>query len=197
MSSRGKFIKEPYLDEEKKEQERIIGFELNNPKEYNIVAIDHLYLAKLERGFTLKQNIDKISEFAVLCRNLFKMTFIFLQQFNQGLSSVERQKFKGIDISPQQSDFRDSTSPYADCDIAIGLMNAYKMDMETCLGYDINVEGSNKNLKGSFRMLKIIKNRLSRDNIAIGLLFLPKVGSFMELPQPKDLTIEWLNNNLK
>lgn len=197
MSTRGKFIKESYIDEDNKKQERIIGFESNDPKEYNIVAVDHLYLGRLERGFNLKQNIDKISEYAVLCRNLFKMTFIFLQQFNQGLSTVERQKFKGVDISPQQSDFRDSTSPYADCDIAIGLMNAYKMDMERCLGYDINASGSLKNLKGSFRMLKIIKNRLSRDNIAIGLLFMPKIGSFKELPHPMDLTTEWLDDNLK
>lgn len=114
MEKRGKFTKEPFIDEKGESKERIVSFELNDPKEYNIVAIDHLYLSKIERGFTLKQNIDKISEFAVGCRNMFKMTFIFLQQFNQGLSSVERQKFKGVDISPQQSDFRDSTSPYAD-----------------------------------------------------------------------------------
>jgi len=88
MEKRGKFIKEPFVDEEGKNRERIISFELNDPKEYNIVAIDHLYLSKIERGFTLKQNIDKISEFAVVCRNLFKMTFIFLQQFNQGLTKI-------------------------------------------------------------------------------------------------------------
>lgn len=195
MEPKGKFTKEPYLDENNEKKERIISFELNDPKEYNIVALDHLALAKIERGFTLKQNLDKISEYAVLCRNLFKMTFIFLQQFNMGLSSIERMKFKGVDISPQQNDFKDSTNPYTDCDIALGLMNAYKMDMETCLGYDINRQGSINNLKDSFRMLKIIKNRLSRDNIAIGLLFLPKVGSFKELPQPKDITTEWITSN--
>ena len=45
--------------------------------------------------------------------------------------------------------------------------------------------------------LKIIKNRLSRDNVAVGLLFMPKVGSFKELPQPKELTAQWINDNLK
>jgi hypothetical protein len=195
MSPRGKFIREPYTDENDQKQERIIRFELNDPKEYNIVALDHLALAKLERGYTLKQNIDKISEYAVITRNLFKMTHIFLQQYNQGLSSVERLKFKGADISPQQSDFKDTTNPYTDCDIALGLMNAYKMDMDMCIGYDIN-KVSDISLKGSFRMLKIIKNRLSRDNIAIGLLFLPKIGSFKELPPPEQLTKEWLHKNL-
>lgn len=111
------------------------------------------------------------------------------------MSSIERQKFKGVDISPQQSDFKDTTNPYTDCDIALGLMNAYKMDMDTCIGYSIN-QGSNLDLKGSFRMLKIIKNRLSRDNIAIGLLFLPKTGSFKELPHPSDITLDWITKNL-
>lgn len=112
------------------------------------------------------------------------------------MSSVERQKFKGADISPQQSDFRDSTNPYQDSDIALGLMNAYKMDMETCLDYNINYRGAGYNLKDSFRMLKVIKNRLSRDNIAIGLLFLPKSGSFKELPEPQNLTPNWLSENI-
>lgn len=196
MEPRGKLIKEPYIDENNEKKERIVRFELNDPKEYNIIACDHLALGKIERGFTLKQNIDKLSEYAIIARNLFKMTIIFLQQFNQNLSSIERQKFKGADISPSQADFRDSTTPYADCDIALGLMNAHKMDMETCLDYDINMN-SNLSLKDSFRLLKIIKNRLSRDNIAIGLLFTPKFGSFKELPNPKDLTIKWLQENNK
>jgi len=113
------------------------------------------------------------------------------------VSSVDRQKFKGVDISPQQSDFRDSTNPYQDCDIALGLMNAHKMDMETCLNYNINVPGASYNLKGDFRLLKIIKNRLSRDNIAIGLLFLPKMGSFKELPESHLINKEWVDYNLK
>ena len=183
MGKKGKYIKEPYIDEHDKKQERIVSFELNDPKEYNIVAGDHLALAKIERGFTLKQNIDKLSEFSVIARNLFKMTFIWLQQFNQGLSSIDRMKFKGADISPQQSDFKDTTNPYTDADVVLGLMNAYKMDMDACIGYNINKLGTSYNLKDSFRMLKIIKNRLSRDNIAIGLLFMPKTGTFKEVKE--------------
>lgn len=196
MITKGNLVKEKYKDENNADKERIIGFEAYNPEEYNIVAGDHLSLAKLQQGFNLKQNIDKLSEYMILCRNLFKMTFIWLQQFNQSLSSVERMKFKGADISPQQSDFRDTTNPYIDADVVMGLMNAHKMDMDRCLGYDINIPGSPVNLKDSFRMLKIVKNRLSRDNVAIGLLFTPKNGSFKELPLPSELSKEWLNTNL-
>lgn len=153
MSKRGTFNKEPYKDENGALKERIVSFTLTDPLEYNVVAGDHLALAKLERDFTLKQNIDKISEYSITCRNLFKMTFIWLQQFNMGLSSVDRQKFKGVDISPQQNDFKDSSNPYADADVVLGLMNPHKMDMEKCINYDINVRGSLLNMKDSFRML--------------------------------------------
>jgi len=191
MEVRGNFIRSPYINESGERKERIVKFVNNNSEEYNIVILDHLALMKTEKRdghmFNTKQNIDKWSEYCVTMRNLFGITFMNIQQFNQGLSSVERAKFKGVDIAPQQSDFRDSTSPYADCDIALGLMNSHKMDMETCLGYNINVPSAVYNLKDRFRLLKIIKNRLSRDNIAIGLLFVPEAGQFSELKQPRDL----------
>ena len=188
METRGTFEKENYVDEEGKTKQRIVRFVFTNPEEYNIVVGDHLALFKTERGYNLKQNLDKLSEYSIILRNLFKMTFFWLQQFNQGLSSVERAKYKGVDISPQQSDFKDSTTPYADADVVLGLMNAYQMDMETCLGYNINKKDALYSLYNRFRMLKVVKNRLSRDNVKIGLLFLAEAGSFEELPKPTDIT---------
>jgi replicative DNA helicase len=186
MENRGTFIKENY-DSDGETKSKIIGFKHKNPDEYNWMVTDHLYLLKKERDFDVKRNIDKFSEYQVELARLFKFTFTNLQQFNQSLSSVDRMKFKGADLSPQQSDFRDSTNPYSDSDICIGLMSPYKMDMETCLGYDI------KKLKSSMLMLKIIKNRLSRDNIAIGLHVNPKAGSFRELPKADDMTADMYN----
>jgi len=195
MSSKGNLKTIPYVDDEGNSKERVVGWEAHNKNEYNIVVLDHLALGKLERNFTLKQNIDKISEYIVSCRNLFNMTFYIVAQFNQGLSSVERLKFKGVDISPQQTDFKDSTSPYQDADIVLGLMNAYKMDLETSLNYNINVEFTNNNLRGKYRLLKIIKNRLGQDNVSIGLYTKPEAGYFEELP--KEMTendyIKYLN----
>lgn len=194
MSKRGEFIYEDYTDEHGKAQKRIVKFVNNNPEEYNIIVGDHIALLRIEsrdgKQFTLKDNLDKMSEYSVRLRNLFGMTIIWLQQFNQGLSSVDRQKFKGVDISPQQSDFKDSTSPYQDADLVIGIMNAYKMDMEKCLGYNVNSPGASYNLKDRFRLLKIVKNRLSRDNIMIGLLFQAESGYFEELPKASEITEE-------
>lgn len=193
MAPRGKFIKEPYIDEHGNPKERIVKFINNNPSEYNILIGDHLALLSIERGFTLKENLDKISEYSVRLRNLFGMTIIWLQQFNQGLNSVERAKFKGVDISPQQSDYKDSTNPYTDADIVLGIMNPYKMDMDECLTYNINKPNAIYNLRDRFRLLKVVKNRLSRDNISIGLLFQAESGHFEELKLPKDFDQEYIN----
>lgn len=184
MEKRGEFIKENYTDDTGQVKQKIVGFKSNNPDEYNVMVTDHLYLLKKERDYDVKRNIDKFSEYQVELTRLFGFSFINLQQFNQGLSSVERMKFKGIDLSPQQSDFRDTTNPYSDSDIVLGLLNPWKLDMESSLGYNI------RRLKEKMIMLKIIKNRLSKDNIAIGLLVNPKSGSFKELPKAVDMTEE-------
>lgn len=181
MENRGTFIYQNYTDIDGKEKKKIIGYLPNNPDEYNLMVTDHFYLLKKERDYDVKRNIDKFSEYQVELARLFKFSFINLQQFNQGLNAIDRQKLKGVDISPAQGDFRDTTNPYSDSDICIGLMPPYKLELDTCLGYDI------KRLKESFVMFKIIKNRLSKDNVAIGLFVNPKAGSFEELPPAKEL----------
>ena len=181
FEKRGVFDYEMYRDIDNVEKKKITKYTLADPDEYNLMVTDHFYLLKHERQFDVKRNIDKFSEYQVELKNLFGMSFINLQQFNQGLSSVERAKFKGVDLSPAQGDFRDTTNPYADSDICIGLMCPNKLDMDSCMGYDI------KKLKDKMIMFKIIKNRLSRDNIAVGLAVSPKTGSFKELPQPNQM----------
>lgn len=85
MSKRGTFLYEDYIDEFKKPQKRIVKFLNNNKDEYNIIVGDHLALLHVERDYTVKLNLDKLSEYNVRLRNLFGMTIIWLQQFNQGL----------------------------------------------------------------------------------------------------------------
>lgn len=66
------------------------------------------------------------------------------------------------------------------------------MDMEDCLDYNINKPNTPYNLRDRFRLLKIVKNRLSRDNISIGLLFQAEAGFFQELPKANELDKEWI-----
>lgn len=175
--SSGKLI---YEKRDNEEVARIVGYKPNNPEAYNLVIVDHIYLLHKERGFETKEVIDKFSEYCVSLRNIFGFSFILIQQFNDGLSAVDRQKFKGVDLSPQYTDFKDSRNPYQDADVVLGTMCPYKLDLNSSLGYDIT------KLKDKMIMLKVIKNRLSRDNIAIGLYVEPKAGLFEELPHPEE-----------
>ncbi len=189
LKSRGYFLEEDYIDpEDGKIKKKKVKFILDDPNEVNLMCTDHFYLVKKERGYNTKENIDKFSEYQVETKNMFDMSYINLQQFNSGLSSVDRLKFKGADVSPQQSDFRDTTNPYTDSDLCIGLMSPFKMDLESCLGYDIT------KLKEKMIMFKVIKNRLAKDNIGIGLHVKPEAGSFHELPEVKSINY---NNYLK
>ena len=199
LEKRGHFIKENYITESGEEKQRIVKFIFNDCREQTIIVLDHICLCRRERKFNLKENIDKLSEYFVALRNIFGVTIFAIQQFNQQLNSVERQKFKGVDLSPSMNDFKDSTNPYQDCDVALGLLNAFKMDMETSLDYNIKKNGARYNLGERYRLLKIIKNRLSRDNIAVGLLFFPESGRFKELPKAKEITEEDIKyfNSLK
>lgn len=178
----GKIIEESYnyKDESKDVQgKRVIGYIPDNPDAYVLVIMDHMALMKKERGYQTKEVIDKYSEYCTHLKNLFGFSFINIQQFNSQMSSVERVKFKGVDLSPQQSDFKDSTNPYADADVVFGIMCPYKLDLVTNLGYDI------LRLKDKMIHLKVIKNRLSKDNVAVGLYVDAKSGSFKELEAPK------------
>jgi len=175
----GELLYESYFDEKGEQQNRIVGYKPKDDR-YTLLAIDHLYLLRKERNYSTKENMDKMSEYIVALRNIFGISGFILQQFNQGLSNVERAKFKGVDLSPQQTDFKDTTNPYQDADVVVGLMNAYKMGLDTSLGYRLDT------FKDRFLMFKIIKNRLSRDNIAKGLIAHPQSGRFVELPKVEE-----------
>ena len=53
--------------------------------------------------------------------------------------------------------------------------------MESYLGYKVH------KFRDRMVALKVIKNRLSRDNVAKGLLAHPESGTFEELPKSSDI----------
>lgn len=163
---------------------RITGYVHNNPERYVIVVVDHYGLPKLERQYGLKQNIDKLSEYFVWLRNMCGTTILALQQFNQGMHSVERKKYNGEELMPQQNDFKDSGNPYQDSDTALGIMNPHAMNSSSTrlFGYDIT------KIKTNFRLVNIIKNRKGRPQMVFGYYFNPKAGYFKNLPLPDMLS---------
>lgn len=185
--SNGKFIKEDYkIGIETKS--RIIGY---NPKDPNLLVeniFDHLALLSLERGFTTKQNMDKLSEYLVYFRNRCGYSSAVVQQFNNNLTSIDRQKLKAASLCPQRSDFGDSTYTFRDADIVWGLFKPTTYDLEYFQGYKILPSTpQDKNYLGDTAIFShLLKNRYGKSNIVANLYLDGLVGEFKELPDASE-----------
>lgn len=154
----------------------------NHPDQYIIAIVDHMALLKKERGFAKKEVIDKMTEYFIALRNEFKIIPIMVQQLNRDLSSSER--FKQGRVSPQISDFKESSDTTDAANYVLALFSPMRYDLTEYKGYNI------EKLRNRFRTLSILKSRDGTTDIVKGLAFLGENGIFRELPKPQDMTEE-------
>jgi len=88
-----------------------------------IIIIDHLGLVRKERGFNTKETVDKLSEYLVDIRNIYKPLIVVTSQFNRDLGKIERLKFSGDQLKPTKDDFKNTGNPAEDCNKLIALFN--------------------------------------------------------------------------
>jgi len=123
----GEFIKTPYTVVDEKgnpvTKERITGYKPNDPDKFVIVVTDHTRKLRRERGFTMKENIDKWLEYTTWLRNICKYTFLTICHSNRGLANVDRLKFAGEYIFPTADDVKDSGNLAEECTILLTLFN--------------------------------------------------------------------------
>jgi replicative DNA helicase len=162
-----------------------------NPNEYVIIVIDHISLMKRERGFNVKDNIDKMSEYLIPLRNNFKYIPVVVQQLNRAMTQADR--FKLDMVEPKLSDFKDSGNTQQDANVIMALFAPNRHEIEKFRGYDI------KKLKDRFRSIGVLKNRDGASDVRIGLQFVGEVGYFQEIPKPGEITSTDVENiiNLK
>lgn len=106
----GQLVYEDYETEEnnvKVKRKRLIGYKENDEELCTIVIIDHVRALSRERGFNMKENIDKISEYHVFLRNMFKFSFIIISHLNRSSADIERLKYMGDKIFPSSEQFKD------------------------------------------------------------------------------------------
>lgn len=125
--SNGKFLFQKYNT--KNEQganvikERIVGYEENNPELITIIITDHVRKLRKERGFVMKDNIDKWMEYQVELRNWCKFTFVDVIHINRSLANVERIKYIGEHLYPTGEDVKDTGNLSEDVDYMITIFN--------------------------------------------------------------------------
>lgn len=146
-------------------KKRMSGFKSHSDLT-TIFIIDHAGLCKKERNFSKKENIDKLSEYSTLCRNLFEFTGVIVSQFNRDLGKIDRLKFSGEQLQPSSTDFKETACLGEDASLLIGLFNpGLYPHIKKHLGYDLDKIG-----KG-YRSLHILANRhgISGANISYNL----------------------------
>lgn len=98
-----------------RETQTLDWYEQNDPFEYRIIVIDHIGLIDTEKGLTLKQSIDKLSEYCAKdLRNKYNFTPIVIQQ--QSAENENNDSFKLGRIRPSGQGLSDSK--YVQRDIA-------------------------------------------------------------------------------
>lgn len=114
----GKFITTKYGD-----STRITGYKPNNPDKYTIIITDHLRKLIPERGFQMKQTVDKFIEYSVELRNWCNYTFAHIIHLNRGLTEVGRMREFGDMLFPGSDDIKDTGNLAEDADFIFTIFN--------------------------------------------------------------------------
>lgn len=148
----------------------------NNPDEYIFIIVDHVSLLESERGLTLRETINKLSEYMTLLRNRYSHSPVIVQQQSTETQSLEA--FKSNKIRPSVVGLSDSKYTARDSSLMIGITNPHFFELPEYMGYNI------RKLKGNARFLEIVINRNGVSNGILPLYFDGATCTFAELPKP-------------
>lgn len=162
-----------------KEIEVFDHYEQDDPNEYRLIIIDTMNLIDTERGMTLKQSMDKLSEYlAKYLRNRYKFSPVVIQQ--QTFESEGNEAFKLNRLRPSAQGLGDSKYIARDCNVLLGLFSPFRFSLDTYLDYNI------KKFKDNIRFLEVCINRDGEMGGIAPLFFDGAVCTFDELPLPNN-----------
>lgn len=153
-------------------------YESNDPDEYRIIFYDHISLTNTERGMSLKQSIDKLSEYCVILRNRYNFSPVIVQQQafeNEGIENIKLNR-----VRPTVAGAADSKYTMRDCNVALGIFSPFKYELKEYFGYDIS------KLRDNCRFLEVLINRGGSPGGIIALYFDGAANYFSELPKADD-----------
>ena len=151
----------------------------DNPNEYRVIITDTTNLIDTERGMTLKQSMDKWSEYcAKYLRNRYKYTIVEIQQ--QAFEGENNDSFKLGRLKPSIANLGDSKYSARNADIVLGIYSPFKFGLSEYLGYDIT------KFKDNIRFLEVCINRNGQMGGICPLFFDGAVCHFHELPLPNN-----------
>ena len=164
-------------------------YESNDPDEYRIIFYDHISLTNTERGMSLKQSIDKLSEYCVILRNRYNFSPVIVQQQafeNEGIENIKLNR-----VRPTVAGAADSKYTMRDCNVALGIFSPFKYELKEYFGYDIS------KLRDNCRFLEVLINRGGSPGGIIALYFDGAANYFSELPKADNPKIQNVYKSLQ
>lgn len=139
---------------------RISGYVPTNPDLFTIVITDHLRKPRRERGFTLKENMDKLIEYQVELRNWCGFTFVDIVHLNRSIANIERIKYQPEFIYPTGDDVKDSGNLSEEADYMITMFNANDDKYGIKKHFGVQLEGPKGGLlHPSYRSIHLVESR--------------------------------------
>lgn len=188
--SHGKVTMKPakYRDEfgQLRDAESFDFYTPDNPNEYVLCVVDTVNLLQLERGFTKKQTIDKLSEYNIILRDRYNQSPVAIQQQNTDNESVESIRFNRS--RPTTAGLGDSKYTAHDANIVLGIYSPFRFGLDTYLADEHGIGYDIKKLKDNFRTIEVLVNRDGELGGIIGMLFDGATCTWVEMPKPSDTT---------
>lgn len=139
---------------------RIIGYTPNNPDKYTIIILDHIRKLIRERGFQMKDNVDKTLEYMCEQRDLFNYTFVPIIHTNRSIGDIETIRHAKDELYPNEDSIKDSGNMSEDCDYLFTIFNPNdeKFKLQSHFGFKI------KDVKGNplylnMRTIHLVQSR--------------------------------------
>lgn len=102
---------------------RIGGYIADHPEKYTIIVMDHLRKLINERGWQMKQTVDKMVEYMVELRNWCGYTFVPIIHTNRSMTDVDRMRHAGDELYPTSDDIKDTGNLAEDADYVFTIFN--------------------------------------------------------------------------
>lgn len=105
-------------------KQRITGYIPNNPDKFTIIITDHIRKLRRERGYSMKENIDKWVEYSVELRNWCGFTFVHICHLNRSIAALDRIKYNTEFLYPTGDDVKDSGNLSEEVNYMLTMFNA-------------------------------------------------------------------------
>lgn len=139
---------------------RIGGYVSDYPEKYTIVIVDHLRKLINERGWQMKQTVDKMIEYMVELRNWCGYTFVPIIHTNRSMTDVERIRYAKDELYPTSDDIKDTGNLAEDADYLFTLFNPNDERYKLQKHFGLAIKDSKNNpIYPSMRTIHLVESR--------------------------------------